>query len=94
MTVKEKSTAARVRLTDVSIADIGVANVAKIHKVTGGYKVEVSNNYGSVYLKDGKGEAVYKYKDSARRVVEKHNDNVKFIDDPVLPSPSMRPPEK
>ena len=81
----------RVRLTDESITNIGVATKASIENVKSGYKFKVSNIYGSEYLKDGSGHAIYKTKGAGKKAVKRHNPEIEF-EDKVLPSPSMRPP--
>lgn len=90
MVTKEKQ---RVRITDESVANIGVASKAYIEDDKGGYKVKVENQYGSEYLRDGNGVAIYRTKSAARKVVERHNDKVEFHEKEILPSASMRPPE-
>lgn len=82
----------RIRITEESVSNIKVATTAVIEKVTGGFKVVVSNDYGSEYLKDGAGEALYRSKASAKQVVHRHNEQVKIVDKGVLPSKSMRAP--
>lgn len=84
----------RIRLTDESIANIKVAKSADILPSKGGYKVIVKNEYGEETLKDGRGEAVYKNKSAAKKVVHRHNEAVEFEVPEALPSPSMRPPER
>ena len=86
------TTPIRVRITDESVANIGVAKKATIEHVKGGYKVKVSNDYGSEYLKDGSGHVIYKTKGAGKKVIERHNPNVEFEDKEILPSASMRPP--
>ncbi|MBB5374533.1 hypothetical protein [Acidocella aromatica] len=86
------SDSTRVRITDVSVANIEVATDAKIIPVKGGFNVQVSNQYGAEILKNGGGNAVYKTKGAAKRTVERHNNNIKWHEDKVLPSPSMMPP--
>ncbi|WP_170828617.1 hypothetical protein [Sphingobium yanoikuyae] len=54
----------------------------------------VKNEYGEETLKDGRGEAVYKNKSAAKKVVHRHNEAVEFEAPEALPSPSMRPPER
>lgn len=83
----------RVRITDESIANIKVATTATIDKANGGYTVRVENQYGGENLKNGDGDAVYKTRAAAVKVIERHNSDVKIQDKVVLPSASMRPPE-
>ena len=83
----------KTRITDESIANIKVASGAEITKASGGYIVTVSNEYGSATLKDGSGNAVYRTKTAAKRVVHRHNENVEFKEKEQLPSPAMRAPE-
>ena len=83
----------RVRITDESVANIKAATTADIVPCKGGYMVRMKNKYGAEMLKNGRGEAVYKTKSAAKRVVHRHNAEVEFETPEVLPSPSMRPPE-
>ena len=84
----------RVRLSEESIANIGVANTAVAVKGDDGYTVKVANQWGSETLKNGDGEAVYRTLSAAEKAVKRHNPNVEFSKQEVLPSPSMRPPKK
>lgn len=86
--MKEK----RVRLTDVSIADIVVSDKVILKSADGGgYSASATNNYGQELLRTGDGIAVYPTIEAARRAVHRHKQGVP-VETEVLPSPSLRPP--
>lgn len=81
----------RVRLTDVSIADIGVAERLILEpSPSGGWMAKAKNQYGEEYLRDGTGVAVYDTKASITKTAKRHNPKI-VVDTHVSPSPSLLP---
>ena len=67
----------RNRLTDQAITNVKAVNRAQLEKVSGGYRVHLIKEQTSILLNDRMDRpVVYPSKDSAKRALGRHNDEI------------------